>query len=107
MPRNAFSTQRSGTRSRGSGVTPRAASSSRVTASSNLTLPLTFYQGRGLCPSCGGKSATSGAVNYSGSMKLQVADGAVTTGTASINVIGPNNISITKPLGPIELVTKP
>lgn len=89
------------------GGLPIWASSSRVTASSNLTLPLTFYQGRGLCPSCGGKSATSGAIDYSGSMKLQIADGSVTTGTASISVIGPNYVSIKKPLGPIELVTKP
>ncbi len=89
------------------GGAPIWASSQRVTPSNNLSLPMTVYQGKGLCPSCGGKSATSVHMSYSGSMTLQIANESVTTGTASTNFYGPNLVNIKKVHGPIELLTKP
>ena len=86
---------------------PMWASSQRVSPGSNLSLPLTIYKGKGLCPSCGGTSATSVHSSYSGSMTLQIANESTTTGTASTSFLGPNYTSIKKQLGPIELLTKP
>jgi|JI10StandDraft_1071094.scaffolds.fasta_scaffold01941_2 subtilisin family serine protease len=86
---------------------PMWASSQRMVPNGNLSIPLTVYKGRGLCPSCGGTSATSILSGYSGSMTLQIANGSVTTGTASTSFLGPNYTSIKKQLGPVELLTKP
>lgn len=54
---------------------------------SNATFPLSYYNGIGLCPSCGGTAAP--VVNYDwdqSSMNLQIANGSSTTGYASTNI---------------------
>lgn len=89
------------------GVGPTWARSQRVLPSSNLSLPLTVYRGKGLCPSCGGKSSAIPDNLFGGSMKLQVANGSATSGAASTSIIH-NGLSVwTRPLQTIQLLTKP
>ena len=82
----------------------------RTVTGSNITIPLTYYQGPGLCPSCGGSTPAQPAAGWAGSMDLQIADGASTTGLASTNITyyGPPIIPIwVRPLQTIQLLTKP
>jgi len=89
------------------GLGPTWARSKRVLPSSNLSLPMTVYRGKGLCPSCGGKSPAVPNILFGGSMKLQIADGSATSGFASTSIIY-NALSVwTRPLQTIQLLTKP
>lgn len=89
------------------GGAPTWARSPRMTASSDQTLPLTVYKGQGLCPSCGGKTAASPDTFYTASMRLKVADGAATAGTASMSIYYQGMTAWNQSLGPIQLLTKP
>ena len=89
------------------GVGPTWARSKRVPPSSNLSLPLTVYRGKGLCPSCGGKSPAIPNNLFSGSMKLQIADGSTTSGSASTSITYNYLGSWIRPLQTIQLLTKP
>lgn len=87
---------------------PSWARSQRLTPSGNMSVPLSVYKGRGLCPSCGGKSAASVDSGFGGSMTLQIANGSVTAGTASVNITYGGGLgSFKKPLQIINLLTKP
>lgn len=74
---------------------------------SNLTLPLSVYKAKGLCPSCGGISPAVFDTTYSGTMTLKIADGASTSGSASVDLVGMLIHKIWKQQGTIELLTKP
>lgn len=82
--------------------------STKVLPGSDLTIPLTYFKGNGLCPSCGGKTPAT-AVNswILPSMKLQIANDASTNGFASTDIKN-NYISVWKyPLQSINISTKP
>ena len=70
---------------------------------------MTVYKGKGLCPSCGGKTAASPETSLKPSMTLQIANGSVTSGMASTSVISSVNYTDIwkKPLQQINLLTKP
>jgi subtilisin family serine protease len=77
---------------------------------SNVTVPLAYYEGPGLCPSCGGSSPPTASAFWMSSMNLQVLSGASTTGQASTNIqyFGPPFIpKWVRPLQTIHLLTKP
>jgi subtilisin family serine protease len=77
---------------------------------SNATIPLTYLGGKGLCPSCGGRSAPKPGAGWAGSMNLQIADGAATTGLASTDITYFFQFIIpvwVRPLQPIQLLTRP
>jgi subtilisin family serine protease len=77
---------------------------------SNVTIPLTYYEGPGLCPSCGGSTPREPNLNWGGSMNLRILDGAATIGQASTDIthFGPPILPIwVRPLQSISLLTKP
>jgi subtilisin family serine protease len=80
-------------------------------AASNVTIPLSYRTGRGLCPSCGGSTPPVVDTSWSfSSMNLQIADGNATTGQASTDIqdFGPPFTPIwVRPLQTISLLTKP
>jgi subtilisin family serine protease len=54
---------------------------------STVTIPLTYYKGPGLCPSCEGSEQPQADRSWnSSSMNLQILDGASTTGQASTDI---------------------
>jgi len=77
--------------------------------SSNATIPLSYYKGVGLCPSCGGTTSPTIDNRWgSSSMNLQIATGASTTGYASTDIkydgFYPKWV---RPLQSISILTKP
>lgn len=82
--------------------------STKVLPGSDLTIPLKYYTGKGLCPSCGGKTPATAVNSWSlSSMKLQIANDASTNGFASTDIEN-NYIPVWKyPLQSINISTKP
>jgi serine protease len=80
-----------------------------VAPGSNVTIPLTYQRGVGLCPSCGGSSAPTVDDNLHGSMNLRISGDASTMGYASTNIV--HGVTQTplwvKPLQPIYILTQP
>jgi subtilisin family serine protease len=74
----------------------------------NVTIPLTYYQGPGLCPSCGGSTRPTADPSFGGSINLQILNGASTTGLASTDITVSATFPIwVRPLQTIQLLTKP
>ena len=73
-----------------------------------FTVPLTYYEGKGLCPSCGGKAPATAVNGWSlSSMKLQIANDASTTGFASTDIMNLITPVWKRPLQSIHVLTKP
>jgi len=90
------------------GIGPTWARSQRVVSGSNLTIPMSVPQGRGLCPSCGGKTAAKIDSTFYASVTLQIANGSVTSGNAATQINWSNYLGTwNRPLQPIQLLTKP
>lgn len=91
------------------GVGPTWARSQRVATGTSLSIPMTVYKGKGLCPSCGGKTAASPETSLKASLKLQIANGSATSGMASTSVLYSANYTDIwkKTLQEIKLLTKP
>ncbi|MDC0670421.1 S8 family peptidase [Nannocystis radixulma] len=69
------------------GGKPAWVRSAMMTPSSNLqNVPLKFYSGKGLCPSCGGTKAAEEHPYWSGWMNLQIANSDSTNGLASVEI---------------------
>lgn len=84
--------------------------SGQTSPGSDVTVPLTYYRGPGLCPSCGGMTPSAPDTSWGGLMNLQIQDGAATTGQASTNIsyFGLPTIPIwVRPLQSISILTKP
>lgn len=82
-----------------------------VASGSNVTIPLTSYQGPGLCPSCGGTTTATADPQWNlSSMNLQIANGSSTTGAASTDIKLFSTFIIpiwVRPLQTIQLLTAP
>lgn len=82
-------------------------------ASANVTIPLSYISGPGLCPSCGGRAPAAVNSSWEGSsMTVQIADGNATTGSAStsarfIDSNGAFNPVWIRALQSIQLLTPP
>lgn len=90
------------------GYGPTWARSQWVSTGSNLTVPMSVYKGRTLCPACGGKTAATIDDTYNASVTLQIANGSVTSGNAATQINW--NLyqgSWNRTLRPIQLLTKP
>jgi subtilisin family serine protease len=82
--------------------------SKKVLPGSNLAIPLTYYTGKGLCPSCGGKTPATAVNSWSlSSMKLQIANDASTNGFAATDIMNLYTSVWKRPLQAISILTKP
>ncbi len=88
------------------GGQPRWVSGSAA-AGSDVTVPLSWRTGTGLCPSCTGGGTTPPASVPAGSVQLQIAGSASTTGTATTSVITPSGATWNRGPVAIQLLTAP
>ncbi|MFZ6181243.1 S8 family peptidase [Nannocystis pusilla] len=87
--------------------TPLWMRSEQIGAGSNLTIPLKYYSGKGLCPGCLGKQPATPVNGWAGSTTLKIANGESATGAASINIQYMLSDVWKRPLQTIQLATKP
>ncbi len=76
---------------------------------SNVTIPLSYYRGGGLCPSCGGSTPPVVDTHWqASSMNLQILNGSSTTGLASTSIKYDAYLpKWVRPLQTIQLLTQP
>lgn len=84
-----------------------------VNVGGNLAIPLKYFRGPGLCPSCGGAQAVVVDAGYGPSaMTLKIADGAANFGSAATNIVVKDSYGAWVPrwkrdLQTINILTKP
>lgn len=76
-------------------------------AGGDVTIPLRWRTGTGLCPSCGGGSATPPPSVDAGTLRLQIPHGASTSGTATTTITTPSGATWNRGPVTIELLTAP
>lgn len=73
----------------------------------DVTVPLRWRYGVGLCPTCSGGSTTPPASLAAGTIRLQIAGGSSTTGTATVDITTPSAGTWDRGPVAIQLLTQP
>ena len=78
-----------------------------ASAGNDVTIPVRWTTGVGLCPSCSGGSVTAPPSQPAGNVRLRIASGLSTTGTVDTSIIAPSGARWDRSNLPIVLLTEP